>query len=42
MIDSVELLRRAAAKPDIKINDIINMALLKLPYMSQKVLPFAM
>ncbi len=41
MLDSVELLRRAAAKPEIKINDIINMALLKLPYMSQKVLPFS-
>ena len=41
MIDSIELLRRAAAKPNITVNTVMNMALLKLPYMSQKILPFA-
>ena len=41
MIDIIELLRRAAAKPNITVNTVINMALLKLPYMSQKILPFA-
>ena len=30
MIDIIELLRRAAAKPNITINTVINMALLKL------------
>jgi lipopolysaccharide export system permease protein len=41
MFDAIELLRRAASKPDVSFDAVIKMALLKLPHMSQKVLPFA-
>jgi len=41
MFDSIELMRRAAAKPQITFSLIMEMALLKLPYMGQKLFPFA-
>ncbi len=41
LFDSIELLRRAASKPDISFLMVIELALLKLPHMSQEVLPFA-
>jgi lipopolysaccharide export system permease protein len=40
LFDTVELLRRAAAKPEITITMIFKMALLKLPHMAQQVFPF--
>ncbi|MDP6270321.1 MAG: LPS export ABC transporter permease LptG [Alphaproteobacteria bacterium] len=42
LIDVVELLRRAWVRDSIGIWLIIEMAILKLPVMAQKVLPFAM
>ncbi len=41
LFDTVELLRRAASKPDVNFSMVIEMALLKLPYMSQEIFPFA-
>ena len=41
MFDAIELFRRAAAKPEVSFDLVMNMALLKLPHMSQKILPFA-
>jgi len=41
LFDSVELLRRAASKPDVSFGNVIEMALLKLPYMGQETFPFA-
>ena len=41
VFDVVELLRRAASKPDVTFPIVIEMALLKLPHMSQEVFPFA-
>ncbi len=41
LFDTIELLRRSASKPDIEFNQILEMALLKLPYMCQKIFPFA-
>ncbi len=41
MFDAIELLRRAASKPDVTFDLVMKMALLKLPHMSQKVLPFS-
>ena len=41
MFDVVELMRRAAARPDVAFGTISEMALLKLPYMGQKIFPFA-
>ena len=41
MFDAVELLRRAAAKPDVTFEIVMRMTMLKLPHMSQKVMPFA-
>ena len=41
IFDSVELLRRAADKPDISFGMIMEMAFLKLPHMGQKAFPFA-
>jgi len=41
LFDTVELLRRAASKPDVDFGDVIEMALLKLPHMSQETFPFA-
>ncbi len=40
LFDTVELLRRAAAKPEISISMIFEMALLKLPHMAQQIFPF--
>lgn len=41
LIDSIELLRRAASKPDIGFALIMEMAALKLPHMGQQLFPFA-
>ena len=41
MFDAIELFRRAAAKPEVSFDLVMNMALLKLPHMTQKILPFA-
>ena len=41
LVDSIELLRRAAAKPDISFALIMEMAALKLPHMGQQLFPFA-
>ncbi|MEE9318691.1 MAG: LPS export ABC transporter permease LptG [Rhodospirillales bacterium] len=41
VFDSVELLRRTAAKPNISFGMIMEMAFLKLPHMGQKAFPFA-
>ncbi|MBT3306800.1 MAG: LPS export ABC transporter permease LptG [Alphaproteobacteria bacterium] len=41
LFDTVELLRRAAAKPDITFSLVVEMALLKLPHMGQQAFPFA-
>jgi lipopolysaccharide export system permease protein len=41
LIDFVELLRRAASEPTITFAMVLEMALLKLPYMSQQTFPFA-
>lgn len=41
LLDVIELLRRAASKDAITFAALIEMALLKLPYMAQKVFPFA-
>ena len=41
IFDVVELLRRSAARPDVTFALVMEMAILKLPYMGQQVLPFA-
>lgn len=41
VFDAVELLRRASAKPDVTFEIVIQMTMLKLPHMGQKVMPFA-
>ncbi len=41
LIDAVELLRRAAARPDVTFGMVSEMAFLKLPFMAQKAFPFA-
>lgn len=41
MIDTIELLRRAASEPNISFAMVVQMALLKLPNMGQKIFPFA-
>ncbi|MDA1088890.1 MAG: LPS export ABC transporter permease LptG [Proteobacteria bacterium] len=41
LFDTVELMRRAAAKPDIPFSLVMEMALLKLPHMAQQTFPFA-
>jgi lipopolysaccharide export system permease protein len=40
LFDTLELLRRAAAKPEITIYIIFKMAFLKLPHMAQQIFPF--
>ncbi len=40
MIDTIELMRRGASKPDVTFGIVMDMALLKLPHMAQEVLPF--
>lgn len=39
--DTIELMRRAASRPNISFAAVIEMALLKLPHMGQKLFPFA-
>lgn len=41
LLDTVELMRRASGKPDATIDIVLSMALLKLPYMAQEAVPFA-
>jgi len=41
LLDSIELLRRAASKPNVTFLIVIQMALLKLPNMGQLLFPFA-
>ena len=41
VFDFVELLRRAASRPTATLGIVVSMALLKLPTLSMKVLPFA-
>ena len=41
MIDMVELLRRAASRPEIGFATIVKMSFLKLPHMGEKTFPFA-
>ena len=41
LFDMVELLRRAASRPEASFGIIVQMAVLKLPLMAQKLLPFA-
>jgi lipopolysaccharide export system permease protein len=41
LVDTVELLRRTASKPNVDFSNVIEMALLKLPHMAQKTFPFA-
>jgi len=41
LFDTVELLRRAASKPGVDFAMVVEMALLKLPHMSQEIFPFA-
>jgi len=41
LFDTVELMRRAAAKPEITFGMVMEMAFLKLPHMGQQAFPFA-
>ena len=41
LIDTVELLRRAANRPHVTLDLVLQMALLKLPGIAQQLLPFA-
>lgn len=41
LFDAVELLRRAAARPEVTFAMVVEMAFLKLPHMGQQVFPFA-
>ncbi len=41
LFDAIELLRRSAQKPDVTLGMILEMSLLKLPFMGQKTFPFA-
>ncbi len=41
LFDSIELLRRAASKPDIGFGQVIEMALYRMPHMGQETFPFA-
>ncbi len=40
VFDTVELMRRAASKPDATFGVVVEMAFLKLPHMGQEALPF--
>lgn len=40
--DLLELLRRAAVRPDVSLSNVVEMALLKLPHTAQELLPFAL
>lgn len=41
LLDYIELIRRAGTKPDATLLVLLEMALLKQPYMAQQVMPFA-
>ena len=41
ILDTIELMRRAAAKAQVTLGVVIEMSLLKLPLMAEKLLPFA-
>ncbi|HEY4136720.1 MAG TPA: LPS export ABC transporter permease LptG [Alphaproteobacteria bacterium] len=41
LLDTIELMRRTSTRPDISVPLLLEMALLKLPYMAQKIVPFA-
>ncbi len=41
LFDSIELLRRTHSRPNVSLQDIMQLALLKLPYMGHKIFPFA-
>ena len=41
LIEVIELMRRTSARGDVSVLLLIEMALLKLPYMAQKIVPFA-
>jgi len=41
LFDTIELMRRAASKPEVGFQHVLEMALLKLPYMGQETFPFA-
>ncbi len=41
LIDSVELLRRTGNRNQAGLGTVIEMALLRIPFMSQKIIPFA-
>jgi lipopolysaccharide export system permease protein len=41
LFDVIELLRRAASRPEVTFGMVVEMALLKLPHMAQKLFPFA-
>lgn len=41
LVDSIELLRRAASKPNVGFSMVLEMAILKLPHMGQLLFPFA-
>jgi len=41
LFDSIELLRRAQSRPDISFSMVVEMALMKLPFISQEIFPFS-
>lgn len=41
ILDFIELMRRAASHQDVTIGLLLNMAMLKLPFMIEKLIPFA-
>lgn len=41
LADTLELMRRVAAKPDVRLSDVLEMALFNLPYLGQRTFPFA-
>jgi lipopolysaccharide export system permease protein len=41
VLDFIELMRRAASRPEVTIPLLLNMAALKLPFMMEKLVPFA-
>lgn len=41
VFDLVEMLRRAAPRPEITFTDVVEMSLLKLPHLGQQLFPFA-
>ncbi len=41
LADSIELLRRVAGKPHVSFGQVVEMAVLKLPFLGQRAFPFA-